>query len=553
MKLNYLSLILLFILSCSKNKTTKNDISLSNAFYDKAFEFLDHKNKDSAFYYFNLSKDSFSTDQDTIGIAKCLINMAVIQESEGDDYGSQETSVEALKYLNKKRKNNYYLAATYNNLGIVSGKLKMFENSINFFNDAIKYTDDEENSLIYENNLANEYRRKQNYIDAIKIYKVILRSNLNIGNYARTLTNLAFTQWLQNPNYNPLPEFQNALKIRMKEKDQWGLNSSYAHIADYYTPNNQDSALVYAKKMFQVAKEIKSPDDQIEALQKLIVLENSQNSKEYFQIYQKLNDSLQTARNKAKNQFALIRYETEKNKADFLKAQAESAQRQNHIIKQYILIGIIALILLILIISFTKRQKKLQQEKLLEVKNTELKYSKKVHDRVANRIYQLMSFLENKAYFDRDALLFGLENVYEISRDISYDNKDINENQSFSEQLHLMLASYSSESIKTILNGNNERLWEGVSFRHKTEVYLIVQELMTNMRKHSQASVVSIIFLRTDHHISISYTDNGIGIAHLSPKKGLQNVENRIKSINGTVTFDTENNSLLKINITFPV
>ena len=106
MKLNYLSLILLFILSCSKNKTTKNDISLSNAFYDKAFEFLDHKNKDSAFYYFNLSKDSFSTDQDTIGIAKCLINMAVIQESEGDDYGSQETSVEALKYLNKKRKNN---------------------------------------------------------------------------------------------------------------------------------------------------------------------------------------------------------------------------------------------------------------------------------------------------------------------------------------------------------------------------------------------------------------------------------------------------------------
>ena len=160
--------------------------------------------------------------------------MAVIQESEGDDYGSQETSVEALKYLNKKRKNNYYLAATYNNLGIVSGKLKMFENSINFFNDAIKYTDDEENSLIYENNLANEYRRKQNYIDAIKIYKVILRSNLNIGNYARTLTNLAFTQWLQNPNYNPLPEFQNSLKIRMKEKDQLGLNSSYAHIADYY-------------------------------------------------------------------------------------------------------------------------------------------------------------------------------------------------------------------------------------------------------------------------------------------------------------------------------
>lgn len=66
--------------------------------------------------------------------------------------------------------------------------------------------------------------------------------------------------------------------------------------------------------MFEIAKQLDSPDDQLEALQKLIALEPSEKSKFYFSKYQKINDSLQTARSKAKNQFALIRYETEKEK-----------------------------------------------------------------------------------------------------------------------------------------------------------------------------------------------------------------------------------------------
>ncbi|RYZ75635.1 MAG: ATP-binding protein, partial [Proteobacteria bacterium] len=78
----------------------------------------------------------------------------------------------------------------------------------------------------------------------------------------------------------------------------------------------------------------------------------------------------------------------------------------------------------------------MEQEKLLQVKNTELKYSKKIHDRVANRIYQIMSQVENTKVIDKNALLFGLENVYETTRDISYENKDINENQNFYEQLY---------------------------------------------------------------------------------------------------------------------
>ena len=546
--------LLLLYFSCKKTSEDKKESQISNLYYDKAFEFLDNNKRDSAFYYFNLSKDNFLKTKETLSVAKSLINMAIIQENEGDNFGSQETSLLASKYLSFTKKNNhYYIATNYNNLGIVNGKLKNHNKSSEFFIKAVYYTDDLANKIIYQNNLANAFRRITDYDKALSTYRNILNEKINKKEYARILSNFSYTKWLQNPNYNPVPEFKKALNIRLKEKDNWGLNSSYSHLADYYADIQKDSALLYANKMYSVSKEIKSPDDQIEALQKLISLENPESSKQYFKVYQKLNDSLQTARSKAKNQFALIRYETEKNKADFLKAKAESAQRQNEIIKRNIGLAILILGFVYVYFWIRRRQKRHQQEKLLEVKNTELKYSKKIHDRVANRIYQIMSQVENTTVVDKNALLFGLENVYETTRDISYDNKEINENQNYYEQLHKMLDSYSSDSVKIIYNGNNENLWEDVNFHIKTEAYLILQELMTNMKKHSKADKVFLKFSKDISHINISYTDNGVGLKGHLPKNGLQNMENRINSIYGKINFDTETNNLLKINIKFPI
>ncbi len=76
---------------------------------------------------------------------------------------------------------------------------------------------------------------------------------------------------------------------------------------------------------------------------------------------------------------------------------------------------------------------------------------------------------------------------------------------------------------------------------------------MTNMKKHSNANIVSLKFSRLKHEIIINYTDNGIGIQELSPKNGIQNMENRIRGIDGKITFDTDTNRFLKINISFPV
>ncbi|MGY0035741.1 hypothetical protein [Pedobacter sp. NJ-S-72] len=117
--------------------------------------------------------------------------------------------------------------------------------------------------------------------------------------------------------------------------------------------------MIFAHKRYQVSKEIKSPGDRIEALKKLIELSPPEETKRYFETYQKLTDSLQESRDAAKNQFALIRYEAEKNKSDNLKLQKENMDKKYQIIKQRVLLFSTLLLFLagsVIVLSGIKRE-----------------------------------------------------------------------------------------------------------------------------------------------------------------------------------------------------
>ncbi|MCT3763392.1 tetratricopeptide repeat-containing sensor histidine kinase [Elizabethkingia anophelis] len=551
---------LLFVLMVSCTKTKENNVNQSekttdNPYYEKAWSYLDQKEPVNAFENFNKAKEIYLKNNDSLGVGKCLMNMGIILTDQGDYFGAQETALEATKYLNENNKNYYdYINSNYNNLGIATNRVDDYNKSIEFYQKALKFANDLLVKKIYRNNIANAYRKEKKYDLAIKIFQHIVNgSKTKDKEYSRALSNYALTQWLQNPNHNPVPELKEALNIRLKEKDLWGLNASYSHLADYYTQKKPDSALIYATKMYDVAKTLKSPDDQIEALQKLIILENPEKSKQYFLTYQKLNDSLQTARSKAKNQFALIRYETEKNKADFQKAQADNVKKRNQILKQYAGLGILGLILIGggagSVVWYRRRRKRLEKEKELEIKNTELRYSKKVHDKVANKVYRVMSEVENVPEMKKEVLLDKLENIYEISRDISYDHEPTDE-----KHLVEMLESYSSQDdVQLVKVGIQEIGWDTLNKDTQSEVFNVLQELMTNMKKHSKATRVVIRMSRINEEITIRYTDNGVGCDKLSPKNGIKNTGNRMESIGGTINFDAVSGEGFKAELKFSV
>jgi len=543
----------ILMISCKKEiLQKKHSFPLTtNKFLEKAKEFNNKGIIDSAFYYFNLSKNDFLEHNDSLGVGRSLVNMGIIQTESGDFLGGIESSLEAAKYIHQRKDSNVLrtLAANYNNLGIASNRLKDYDKAVDFYEQAINNAVDQENKYIYYNNIGDILTTQGKYEKALKyLDKAILADS--VVNYARALNNHAKAKYLFNKSYNPILQFYTALEIRKKIGDGEGQNSSYETLSTYYLDQNPKLSLDFAKKMLNAAKINKSPDDQILALQRIILLD-SKNYAYNFKLFNLINDSVNTARNKDKNQFAFFRYDIEAERAKGEKLKANSIEKDNRI-----LILLVALVLSILIIIwFRKRQIRLKQEKELEVKNTQLKMSKKVHDVVANGIYQVMTKIENQEDFDRNRALDELEFVYEKSRDISYEKADVsNEEKHISEKISELIGSFKNEKVNTYTAGNEKEFWKNVSQNTQDEVYQVIRELLVNMRKHSGANAVSFRFEREDDTVSIYYSDNGVGISgELMYKNGLSSTVSRMESIRGEIIFDTETEKGLKINISFPV
>lgn len=538
--------------SCKKN-TTRQRVQTLSENYNQAWVYRDSSKLDSAYISFSKAKDEFLGRKDSIGFAKSLINMAEIAYLNGDYFGSQELATQVDSYLDSTKKvERELLSSNYNTLGNVSNGLERYEEANTFFKKAILYTKNAEALNLYYNNIGVDLLYLKRYGEAISYFSKSAGDESS-STSAMKLSNIAKAKWQQNPDFNPVPLFQKALSIRLSDNNLRGQNASHAHLADYYIAIKSDSAIIHAYKMYEIARKINSPDNQLEALQKLIKLSPSEQSRTYFDIYQKLEDSVQTTRSTAKNQFALIRYETEKHKADFLNAQAENIKKQSSILIRNIGIGILIVFSTASYFWYRRRQKILKQEKEIEVKNTEIKYVKKVHDHVANRIYQVMDEIDNRPQMDKEEVAEKLDVIYHISRDLSYESTDTKYKLGFETALSEMFSSYQSAKVNIVVRGNEEKIWEGVKETIKAEVFTILQELLTNMRKHSEADVVQFAFQQEHQRITVLYSDNGKGIPHFSPGNGLKNTETRIKSISGTITFDTKANQGLNVKFSFPI
>ncbi|HON17997.1 MAG TPA: histidine kinase, partial [Salinivirgaceae bacterium] len=82
----------------------------------------------------------------------------------------------------------------------------------------------------------------------------------------------------------------------------------------------------------------------------------------------------------------------------------------------------------------------------------------------------------------------------------------------------------------------------------ETVIYRVLCELIMNTIKHAQASKINISIEETSKQLIVNYSDNGLGcklektgIQNLVEKgSGLTNIHSRVKSLKGTVTFNSQ-------------
>lgn len=558
--------MLCFLLFSCKEKTT---ISINNAplkkaaleFRDKGITAFQNKKYNSAFYNFNKSKIAYETLQDSAIVIYNLIQMASIQQINGDYYGSKETLTEALPYCKKK---DIYSAAINNLFGIADKELSLYNDAIYYYNKAIKDTEDSIAKLSPLNNIAVIYIRQKKYQIAIEILESILSANdLDDKSLAKTkgrvLDNLGYAYFKKGINDKGLSLINESLELRNQTNDTYGSIQSYLHLSEYYVVTDAKKSNQYALKAYESASKSSSIDERLEALS-FLMSNNDVNNTKYAQKFISLNDSIIAIRNNFKNKFAKIKYDSKKEKDENQKLRLEKAENLLSLQEakyQKIVAGIgIVFLIIVIVILIRYYSNKSRIEKIKTAYDTETRIAKDIHDELANDVFNAITFTQTQPLESenkKETLIQKLDHIYTRVRGISRENNDIDTGTNYSANLKEMLSTYNTDNTNVIINNIEKVNWDDIDEIKKVTVYRILQELMVNMKKHSQAQVVVVKFDNIAKKIFIDYTDNGKGCdKNKIIKNGLQNMENRILSIKGTITFETEPDKGFKVKITMP-
>lgn len=556
-------LVFLLFFSCKEkttviiNKDSLNKVSVT--FREKGMSDFSKKKFNSAFYNFNKSKIAYESLKDTANVVYILIQMANIQQINGDYYGSKETLTEALPYITKR---DVYSAAINNLFGIADKELAIYDDAIYYYKEAIKDCTDSISKQSPLNNIAVVYIQQKKYDKAIKVLESILNKKMLDNpswkdSKARVTDNLGYAYFKKGINDKGLLLMNEGFAIRKEIGDSYGSLQSSLRLAEYYMKTDPKKSNQYALDAYHAATKSNSIDDRLDALSLLI--SNDAGSK-YGQKYVTLNDSIIKIRNNFKNKFAKIKYDSKKEKDENQKLRLEKAENELELQKAayqriFFIIGFLAFFLFLIYLK-KRYENRNRIEKIKTAYDTETRIAKDIHDGLANDVFHTITYAQTQPLTNqnsKDALLQNLNDIYNRVRGISRENNDIDTGPNYPNNLKEMLSTYNSDKTNVIINGMEKISWDSVEDLKKIAIQRVLHELMVNMKKHSEAEIVVLKFDLNQNLLLIDYSDNGKGCEKSKIiKNGLQNMENRIQAIKGSITFDTEPNKGFKAKISMP-
>ena len=573
-------------------KKLKDSSAIANAYHNLGFVYDEYESKlDSGYFYYFKAVNIYNLIDDKFNSGEVLLNMANIQNRERDYVGSEINAIEAKKLIEKLPKDDNNLLTLWfinNLLGIVSRDLKLYDKSLEYNDQAKKYTENIPDGYYFKistiSNIASTYREKGDYKTAIKKYEEILENKSLISydsaSYASAISNIAHVKFLSgNMSKAEIEQpFKEAISISKNIKNKTIELYTNLYLGKYYKAINQtDSARKYASKSYKISKSINENDVLLESLV-LKASINKDSSNLYINEYAKLNDSLVIAERSIRNKFARIDYET-----DVIKQEKEAISKQN-ILLLVTSIGLLLSILFLYIIKTQReRNKELQltqqqQEANEEIYNLMLsqqdkmdaaraeekkRISQEIHDGILGRLFGTRLSLDSlnmvnteEAIISRESYIKDLMEIEKDIRKVSHDlNTDFISNASFTDLISSLVETQCN-AYKLDFNTkiDQEIEWETLTNKTKIHIYRIVQESLQNIYKHAKAKYVKVKLRQEDNLISLYIIDDGVGFDNSKQREGigLKNIKSRVEAINGKQNIETKINFGTTINIQIP-
>lgn len=570
----------------------KDTLVIAIANNNLAYYHHHYQQNDSAYFYYTKALKKFEELKNLFSQETILRNISMIQLTEKDYVGSEESAIQALKITQKLSESETVLEGQwvlYNRLGIISLDLKQYGKALDYYEKAINISDKQLDGYFNKytsiHNKASVYRKQRDFKKAIELYQSILKEKrlfeIDPTFYPLILDNLAFTKF--EANETDYDNIEQMLKKALKISDSLGERviklGVLVDLSKFYKGiEKKDSSLAYANQTYKLAKEISNNDILLESMLILSELNSGEEGKKYLNEHIKLSDSLLFNERAARNKFARIAFET-----DEIERENERITRERLWLIGLSMFLILTSVLIFIVITQRAKNKELrfkqsqqeaneeiynlmlsQQDKVDEARTNEKKrISQELHDGILGRLFgtrlslDSLNFSEGKeALLKRSNYISDLKTIEEDIRKISHDlNTDFVSGSGFIDILSELIDKQSDAfQLKYDFKHEDDINWEDVSNKTKINIYRIIQESLQNIYKHAKANSVKISIKSKNDVICLSISDDGKGFDLHKSKKGigLKNIKSRVNELDGKVNFDSEINKGTTITINIP-
>lgn len=288
---------------------------------------------------------------------------------------------------------------------------------------------------------------------------------------------------------------------------------------------------------------------------------NSEAGLQWHKKFVTLNDSVINEKNTSNINLMEIKYESEKKEKQLLVQQTAIQQKTT---VNYIFIGSTAALLIISLLSYRTylQKRKLQEQKIIELEKEKLlsatqsilkgqedersRMAKDLHDGLGG----LLSGVKLQLGAMKGNLILSEANGRTFNNALSKLDESINEMRRVAHNLmpealmklglQQALQDYCdglSESQPFEINGEFYGLENRMEPSMEIVVYRIVQELLNNAVKHSEASSILAQVIRHDDVLNITVEDNGKGFdpekIDFTKSAGMANIKSRVDYLKG--------------------
>lgn len=475
----------------------------------------------------------------------------------------------AIKYYLKIAKlledggNPLHLGYLYSNIAVLLGETNNDDKQIEYLQKSYKLLDenkDERFIATIASNLGLGYYHKQDTVNAYRwSEKALELSELSNDLLAKTQAYLTLS-FVEKSLDKSLQYAEQAVQYADELQDKTHQARAYYRYANILNQLEQpEKALQYAEQSVSIAQEIGDGITLPKASYIAATITYNQGQKEraadYYRVYATWKDSVSSAENTREINEINTKYETKKKEKQIAEQELKIQKQQSDL-----LLAILGGALLISVLGGVfvynrkvqqSRLKELQQEKEKAILNSFIlgeererkRISHELHDGVAAMIGAAKMSLESIPHLSRDKQMEQFSKVKQILENTHAGVRHIAHNLLptvlekeglIPATKHFVSEINETRLVKISVTDNNSKA-EQHSKQLQLMLFRIIQELVNNIVKHSQAQNAEIIFSEFQNNLQIEVTDDGVGYDDKidSKSQGLYSISQRLKSIGG--------------------